>query len=350
MRISVAAEMVGLYEASVEITDQSSRSQDKAKRQAFREVLVKVSGSKDLLRFPEIRQQITRADDYLLSYRYESDQNTLFYLAEFDPQRIEKVIRQNGFPIWGSRRPDTIIWLALQEQGVLKRSIISESSHFDLIKLANETAKSRGLAISFPILDLEDIQQIGVYDVWGGFIQSVATASERYGTDVVMSARIYFYDFDTSIESTDMAPLRAPSWVANWSLLDGAEIQTGNIVGDDPENLTVQLINQLADSLASKYAIIAKTPKQGEEKLKVTITNISDLSQYVKVRAFLASLSVVAKATLVVQDGNNATFELDMLGSDSDLRNALRLDDKIRPLTDDFGQDIQEHQYVWLPE
>ena len=78
-----SAEVQSLYEARSVIADQSSSAQRNARRSAFREVLVKVSGDRAILRSSAIRSAVTRANDYLLSYRYESQQNELFYIADF---------------------------------------------------------------------------------------------------------------------------------------------------------------------------------------------------------------------------------------------------------------------------
>ena len=51
-------------------------------------------------------------------------------------------------------------------------------------------------------------------------------------------------------------------------------------------------------------------------------------------------MSVVNHATLIMQQGPRAAFELDLVGDVDDLSNALSLDNKIRPVVDDFDQTI----------
>mgnify|MGYP002811202347 FL=1 len=59
-------------------------------------------------------------------------------------------------------------------------------------------------------------------------------------------------------------------------------------------------------------------------------------------------MSVVNHATLIMQQGPRATFELDLLGDVDDLSNALSLDNKIRPVVDDFGQPIAGLEFFWV--
>lgn len=344
--ISHAGVISDLYEAKVNISDQSQASQRQARRTAFREVLVKISGNRNVLTSSALRTEITKASNYLLSYRYESDQDQLFYIAEFDRQRVDKLIRLNDLPIWGARRPETLVWLVIQPKDSIERSLVSESSASSIIENAKKVAISRGIEISFPLFDLTDIQQVGVYDVWGGFMQNIVEGSERYGADVVYSARLYFVNVEDTFQE-EQAPLRESSWVADWSMVIGEKVQTGSLYGESEEDLSEQLIHQLTDKLSENYAVASQDAEF--QKVNITLTNIDNLEDYENVRSFLSSLSVVARATHVGQQESIATFELELLGSDNDLRNAFKLDDKIQSVTDDFGVSVDEHQYIWNP-
>lgn len=344
--MSSAGVVADLYEAKVSITDQSSNSQRQARRQAFREVLVKISGNRQILTSRVMRAEINKASSYLLSYRYESEQNQLFYIAEFDRQRVDKLVRANDFPLWGARRPETLVWFVVQPENSIERNLISETPASLLVEEAKKVAKVRGIEISFPLLDLTDIQTVNVYDVWGGFVQNIVEGSQRYGADIVFSARLYFVDVEDVINEEQL-PLRGASWVADWSLVNDDEVQTGSLYGESEEDLSRLLIHELTDKLGETYAVSIQDADL--QKVNITITNIDNLASYENVRAFLSSLSVVARATHVSQQNTMATFELELLGSDSDLRNAFRLDEKIRSETDDFGVAVEEHRYIWNP-
>ncbi len=78
-----AAVIEGLYKASVKIDNQSTRQQKRAARNALEQVLVKISGSRQLLKDGEVNRYLSRADDFLLSYQFERRADELFYNAEF---------------------------------------------------------------------------------------------------------------------------------------------------------------------------------------------------------------------------------------------------------------------------
>ena len=109
------------------------------------------------------------------------------------------------------------------------------------------------------------------------------------------------------------------------------------------------LVDVLADLLAAKYSIDTSEGLNNEGPTRILVDNIGDLQQVVAVNNFLASLSVVARATLIEQQGRTATYELHLLGESQDLVNALALDERMRPQRDQFGQVVDEQQYVWRP-
>jgi hypothetical protein len=107
------------------------------------------------------------------------------------------------------------------------------------------------------------------------------------------------------------------------------------------------LVNILADKLAAEYAIDLTDQDPNEAKTEISIMNVASLGSYVQVLRFLNSLSVVANAALIVQQGEKATFGLNLLGNEQDLVRALSLDNKIKPLVDEFGQPSQQLAYIW---
>ena len=344
-----AALVEGLYEAKVSIENQSIASQRRAVRTALQNVLVKVSGNQELLGHEQIRANVRKAQDYLRSYRFETAEGQLLYLADFDQQSVKKMILDAGFPIWDSRRPDSLIWLAIEDEITKQRQILSEFSSSPLIEEAKQVAEKRGIPISFPILDLTDRQSLRLFDIWGQFGNVINAGSQRYGVDYVLSARIYKHVFIPTFQEPDLDYEYVSSWVADYLLIHKDTVVSETLLADSPELLSQQLVTMLADLLANRYAIDFSGLQSDDSHVDIVITNIQNLTQYVEVYNFLTSLSVVAKANLINQNGQNATFSLDLLGDTQDLLNALRLDNKIRPTIDEFGQEKQNLHYLWVP-
>lgn len=371
---TMAGSVVDLFAARIDVESQSSRAQSEAARQAMRQVLVKVSGSDDILKDDTIRQQIRSAANYLRGYKFEVEQGKTRYVAEFSEQAILRLVRTNGFPVWDSRRPDTLVWLAHELPGSLERELLSEASVTDIKAVLETNAQARGVPLDYPLLDLEDVQSLGVFDVWGGFTETVREASQRYGTDLVVAARIYlrapgqeppeasgdaampdleddgyqridFAQQAREIERGRIEMLREPTWFLDWQILQGDQVVRGQFSDKSRDTLLSRLVNHIADTLAQEYAVVGQLG--AENRLELTINNVKSLDDYVNVHTFLRSVSSVANVVLVSQQASQARFSLELLGSREDFLNTLRLDDKMTPRLDEFGREVAELEFEW---
>jgi hypothetical protein len=346
-----AAVIDDLYDAKIPVDNQSEQTQNNAFSLALKQVLIKVRGNNDLLTNQTIKNAITRATGFVRSYSYDKQGSQLFLVISFDPQRVENVIRSAGFPVWDKRRPDSLIWLAIKSSEGSDRHIARPTEYVELYQKLRSRAAQRGITLMFPVWDLDDIQSVGVYDIWGGFSTQISQASERYSVPSVLSARIYLSDNQVSdvVQNTLKAnPKSALKWSADWTMMEGGGLLAGQVQGDNPIIIAEGLIDALADQLSSKYAIDLAQINRADTKVQIVVNNIDSLTYYSQALRSLENMSIVNDVTLIQQQGPRATFELDLLGDIDDLTNALSLDSKIRPVVDDFGQPILGLEFFWV--
>ncbi|MDO6558657.1 DUF2066 domain-containing protein [Paraglaciecola chathamensis] len=329
----------GLYSARVEVPDQSTSTQNAAIRDGLEDVFVKVSGNSALLNDAQIKQQLKQAKSYLRTYRFEQTPEQLFLSVNFDQDKVDKQLRDSGYRIWDKRRPETIVWLAIKEPSG-SRKLVAEGSHQALVDIAQDTAKRRGVEIVQPLLDLDDMQNISIYDVWGGFVHQLSQASQRYGVDNVFSARIY------KAQNSEDEPQSAAIWQGDWVLLEAGNTSAGSVSGAEQAQVVDALVNAMSDTLAAKYAIDFSRFDPEAMRTTVTVKNLTSLSQYGEILKFFNSLSVVSSASLVSQQGQLARFELNLLGEVENLIDAIGLDKRISPVNR-FEVDKQNLEYFW---
>ena len=346
-----AAVIDDLYDAKIAVDNQSQQTKKSAFSLAFRQVLIKVRGNNDLLTDQKIKSAIVNATRFVRSYSYDKQGSQLYLAINFDPQRVEELIRSAGFAVWDKRRPDSIIWLAIKASDDSARQIVMPSEFSELYQQLNERAAQRGIILMVPLWDLADIQSLGVYDIWGGFSTQISQASYRYAVPSVFSARIYLTGSqfsDATVNSVDANVKMSSLWTADWTMIEGGSLLAGQVQGDNPLIIAENLVNALADQLSLKYAIDFSQIERVVNKAQIIVNNINSLTYYSQALNALESLSVVNHATLIMQQGPRATFELDLLGDVDDLSNALSLDNKIRPVVDDFGQPIAGLEFFWV--
>ena len=127
-----AAQQVMVNEAQVMVDDQSQRTQQKALKQALSQVFLKMTGSSAVLNNEGIRAALSSSQSFLRSYRFAFENAKTYYVAEFDKQKLTTLIQQELLPLWGDRRPETIVWL-VEEGASDNRTILDESDRKSVV-------------------------------------------------------------------------------------------------------------------------------------------------------------------------------------------------------------------------
>lgn len=402
LSVPLRADIVSdLYQAKVEVSNQSNRAQEKAIQDALEQVLIKVSGSKHLLKDKAVREKVKQAGRYLRQYQFESDAESLLFVAEFDAEKVDDLLRELSLPIWGSYRPSTILWLA-EENESLQRQLYSEYTNEPLKHAILNESKQRGLSLVFPVADITETASATIYDVWGQFSSNIQTASERYDVEIVMSARVYpkqelavefeepvnpfeneaevIWDWigkediaesikkeaqseaerlaaqeqqkqrELGTQKPDENEPKEEGWLADWMLMVDGKIETGQVEALEKELLSALLVDMLADKLAAKYAVKTHELEEGEAKAtRVTLVNLDSIEAYVRAKSYFESLQAVSSVQLVSLNSQRAEFNVALIGRENDLINALQLDDKVRRITDAFGRPTAQLEFIWSP-
>lgn len=299
-------ETSSIYEIAVPFDAAENNAHENAYRLAFAQVLVKVTGK------PLADVNLLMADLFPLPGRFVAQfrtgpEDTL--IVTLDGPAIEKILRQSRQTVWGGDRPVTLMWLAV-DWGQGERQIVAadeaqrsadEFRSIDRNRLlrerVQEIAQQRGIPVVFPLLDMEDRQNLSFGDIWGGFDQSVLSASERYAVSSVLVGRI---------RPDTLQPYR---WT--W-YLDGRR--------QDWNGVTEESINLLADSLAAQYAV------QGDaavDIVRLTVTGINSMTAYGEVQRFLENLSAIDELRVHTVDGHKIVYEVAVQGGTERLSRAL---------------------------
>mgnify|MGYP001818225031 FL=1 len=303
-----AVEMTSLYAAEVPLDPDADDPRSAAYRDALAEVLLRVSGS-GVSSDPEMFDLLfPNPASYVVQFRPGED-NTLW--VRFDGNAVEDVLRRNGQPVWGSERPLTLIWLAV-DWGQGEREIIGaddpergddEARTIDRNRLLRErvldVAERRGLPVAFPLLDTEDLARVSFPDIWGGFDELILDASRRYDANSVLIGRI-----------------RADSGQRNrWTyhFVDEERAWTG-----EPE-LVISLV---ADMLAAEFAIGGDATLRSVE---LSVAGVNTVDAYGSVQRILSDLNVVENFAIVSVDGDRILYRVEAHGGAERLARALRL-------------------------
>jgi len=271
-----ALEVPGLFSAEVTLDEESENPRNDAYRAALIAVLTRVSGSVLSANEEAIDEMFPVPAAYVTQFR-PGDQDMLW--VSFDGEAIERVLRASGQTIWGSDRPMTLVWLAV-DWGQGEREIIAaddpdrttqEARSIDRNRLLRERileiADKRGLPILFPLLDTTDLQGVTFSDIWGGFDDRIIDASERYDASSILIGRV---------RGSSSQPNR-------WTYVFGDE---SRIWSGPPE----VVVAEVADLLAAEFGVGGDAPV---EMVALNVSGVQTVNAYGSLQEMLSEVSLI---------------------------------------------------------
>lgn len=325
---AMALTNVDLYRTEI-VLDQTVENADaQARAEGMKEVIVKASGDRNAVTNPVVQKALKQSAQYLaqLSYGQANGEQTL--RMGFSAPHIRSLLSQAQLPVWPAARANLLVWLV--EEGQADRNIVWEHSNSAVLTQMQAEAEKRGLPLTVPVGDFDDITGVAVSDLWGGFIQPVGQASQRYPVDAVLvvkaqgnSLRWTLYDQKpATIGITRQAPL------------------SGSNNGADAAD---KMINQISDYYAKKSAVVVAS--ESSQAIKVRFTELNDAVGFFTLENQLKKLSSVASLDILKIQGNQVTFNVHLLSSEQEFEQEVnRLGDLVQ------RESVTEQPQIVVPE
>ena len=322
-----------LYVSEVFVTAQTDEQLRSGAKAGLTQVLVRNSGTKDVTDSPLVRDALRKPEEFYYQYSYQATDREFpvgdklvkgrILRLQFEPSAIAGLLRDAGFPVWGSNRPGIMLWLAVSDAN--GRRLIGENDQSELVTAMSDLARERGLPLLYPLLDIEDAANLSTAEVWGAFLERIDTASGRYNPDSVLTGRVQ--------------QLNSGQWRANWNYRIDDRWQGFENVAFTPTELITDVVDRLADDLAHRFAVGSS---QGQVELQIEA--IDSAKDYADTLAYLQSLTPVLVTDVVDVKDDTVTFKLSTEGRLEQLVEIIDLDKKML-LLNSSGRKLQ---YRWL--
>lgn len=308
---ALSTELRGLYETEVLVTSQGIEERNDAIRAALDEVLIRVSGDRATPRLESLQGLYRRSLQLVQQYRYRAlpqgeGQNgvpglslTQVLRVSFDQAAIDQALRRASVPLWGQARPATLVWVAVEDNGV--RSMMGAETLAQPKKVMQQQAQRRGVPLFVPLWDLEDQVRLRFTDVWGNFRDSILGASARYATEAILVGRLYRQGGGV--------------WEARWSLYQGENVDHWRTASPLQAEVLSSGVDGTADRLGRRFAQVFDESQSS--RVKVTVRDINSVEDYARAMKFLRALDVVTALHVEQVAASDVTFDLQVRG-DSD--------------------------------
>ena len=278
-----AALVKNLYEAEVPVADHSQQALAVASRAALSEVLVKVSGSVEILQNPAIVTELGRARSHVQQYSYTRDEDAEGDLAarfEFDGSVVLRMVTESGAPLWTANRPAVLVWMV--EQDADGRQFVNWDSAPEMLTAVQRGFAQRGVPVRFPLFDLQDSASLTVDDAWRLQASPILSASQRYGVQDILAGRL--------------TELSTGQWLGDWTYLSVNPRVDRSVSADSVEIFLGTGVALVAEEMAGRYAVAASGGDTGG--IVMSVVGVNDYSDYANIVTWLESLELIRHANV----------------------------------------------------
>ena len=168
-------------------------------------------------------------------------------------------------------------------------------------------------------MDIDDQMAVEISDVWGRFETPIEEASKRYANDYWVAA---------SLEDNGQ------QWLGTWKVNLHGRTQSFSTSGLTAHEAVQGAVNRIADSLASKLAVVLSEQAQN---VMISVENIQDFESFAQVQQFLNSLGMVRSASAVEVSQDRVLFKVESLTAPQNLIEAIKLGNNLQRSEPSFG-------------
>lgn len=292
------------------------------------------SDSSDVLDYVAINPYVSSDDNTALTEAVIPEvQDVLRLNVVFQADAIKALLNQAGAPFWQANRPGVLVWLVEQSGG--QQRIINAELAPQFYNALNQAAEARGVPLIQPLLDLEELNQIGAADLWDLSIPVIDSASQRYDNGAVLVGK-----FSQAYDK---------SWFGQWMLLYRGDRQIEHYRDTELADFFIQGSDLVADRLAADYAV-AVNQTQRNNNLTIKFSGIKDHTDYLALSEYLRQVPALKAIQLSHIDGKHCYFSLEGSDDIDQVRALIELNDRLVPSRDDSRDSYLSNQlhYQWL--
>ncbi|AUI87436.1 hypothetical protein BS333_10140 [Vibrio azureus] len=292
-----ALSQVDIYQAEVVIDGDQKESEDLARQKAMQEIIVRATSSESSLTNPAIVKALESSSSYVSQLSYGEISGKRSMKMRFNGDQIRSLLTQAKLPLWSTNRANILVWMV--EEDNYDRAVVWEHSESKNAAALQKAAMARGLPVTLPIGDFDDVTGINASDIWGGFVSPIGQASQRYPVDAVLVVRAQGDSLRWTLY--DQLPERL-SESTQWS-------RSGSASG---ENAMTAVVDKLADYYAKKTAVVVTNDAKS---IDVKVVNISSAMDFFRLENAMKQLSSVSDTEIKHVQDDGIILTVDLLAS-----------------------------------
>jgi hypothetical protein len=283
-----AINTTSLYHVIVPVASQLEDQRGVAESDGFLQVLIRLTSDAQIYKNPVIKSNLNRAEYYVRDYSYSPpspDSAEYLMKIQYEPEDIARLLTKAGVPFWQRSRPLTLAWVTMAKENG-NAEVINKDS-LDVYEVIKAQSKKLGLALIFPVMDMDEINQIDAQTIHDVALPELKKASKRYAPDVLLIGQIN--------QSADRV-------TGKWYLVMNASRWEWDVSGKTLEEMTASALSQMGQTMVRQYDM--GTNNKNEFWLKLIVTHVNGNGELGNLMQFLSRLAPVEKLQLAQVAGD----------------------------------------------
>ncbi len=156
---------VDIYSTEVVVNSEEPNADEVARQQGMLEVLIKASGDSKAAANPVVKKALGKSSRFITQLGYTQLNGEQALRMTFNSEQINTLLKQADLSSWPIDRANVMVWLV--EDDGRDRAITWEHTNSEAANQLRKEAKRRGLPVTFPVGDFDDMTGIQPTDLWG---------------------------------------------------------------------------------------------------------------------------------------------------------------------------------------
>ncbi|MEK1890635.1 MAG: DUF2066 domain-containing protein [Phyllobacterium sp.] len=205
-----------LYRTTIVVSGQGEANRAIGLAQAFEDVLVKVSGDQRLMRDAKVLALKPQAAEFVATYRYRdrmsgvpihdeqgSYDRTHDLTVDFEPAKIDALLRSLGRTAWREPRPRIVVFLNVI--GRKDRFALASDGLRDPDMRNSLTASAGRVGLTMALPTMAELAELNLSAEPSAGISGLDRATQKAGGDVVLAGSLQWSD-------------KALGWISDWRM------------------------------------------------------------------------------------------------------------------------------------
>ncbi|MEE3003810.1 MAG: DUF2066 domain-containing protein [Pseudomonadota bacterium] len=329
---SIGKKYDGLYVSSVIVKNKTDQEWRRAVKDAFDEVLVKVSGNPGVNTLSSIKDEMLTHKQIVQQFSYENaagkdGESVLSLKVNFDIEMVNDILKKSGQMIWGDIRPETMVWFLNDSDS--SNVVITDQD--DESRIFKDVATKWGVNLYFPITDIK-YNSLANLDIDSNDVtRLVKEFSARYNVEQILIGQ---HD-------------RRFSDKFNWKLVTVDDEYSWSYDNTSFNESISNAIGHMVKDMVSRNAVFQEDYL--ESVTTVSFSNVSSLSSYQSLLNFLKSSPIVSEFYVDKVQDNYVSFSIISKGGSVALSDYFQKNkNKFALIADPDAYETVEMAYSWL--